>query len=239
MQPASVWFFVLVSVLTLGALVATAWSWNWERFKHIRRALALTLTQLMVVLSVAAGINVQQGFLVTWDDVSTALFGDQGANLSVHPLIAPRGGAMRQLDPSVNAAEQVAQRTPGKGVVVATSIRGARTGYTLPVRIYLPAAYFDKSQPQRIFPVLEFITGYHGSLEVYQRTLGADRLMDKLIAQGKMPPMIVVVPEQNTHLPADSECVNAVRGDQADTYVSLDVPDVLRQELRVSNDRSQ
>ncbi|MGI8648171.1 MAG: hypothetical protein ACR2JX_08115, partial [Mycobacteriales bacterium] len=228
-----------MSALTLGALAATVWSWNWERFKHVRRFTALALTQFMVVLSVAAGINIQQGFVVTWDDVYVGLFGDSGTNLDAHPVVALPNGHAGQLDPAVKAAAQTELQQPGKGVMISTAIQGARTGYSLPARMYFPAAYFDKSQPRRIFPVIEFFTGYYGGLDIFQRTLGGDQVLDKLISEGKMPPTIVVVPEQNPHLPADSECVNAVRGDQADTYVSLDVPDVLRQELRVSNDRSQ
>ncbi|PZS08227.1 MAG: hypothetical protein DLM55_09080, partial [Acidimicrobiales bacterium] len=205
MQPASVWFLLLVSALTLGALAATVWSWNWERFKHVRRFTALALTQFMVVLSVAAGINIQQGFVVTWDDVYVGLFGDSGTNLDAHPVVALPNGHAGQLDPAVKAAAQTELQQPGKGVMISTAIQGARTGYSLPARMYFPAAYFDKSQPRRIFPVIEFFTGYYGGLDIFQRTLGGDQVLDKLISEGKMPPTIVVVPEQNPHLPADSE----------------------------------
>jgi S-formylglutathione hydrolase FrmB len=234
--------------LTVGALVMTVWSWNWARLRFARRVLALGATQVMVVLCVVAAVNASQDFFVTWDDVlASGAAADPGA-LPVTAL-APRAdiSALRQtvvstesqLQPAVDAAEVSHRKHPSRGVMVATQIRGARTGYTLPARLYLPAAYFDQSDPDRVFPVVQFLTGYYGGLDIFQRTFGGDRMLDKLIAEKKMPPAVVVIPEQNPSLPRDSECVNAVGGDQAETYLAEDVPDVIRNDLRVSRHRAR
>jgi enterochelin esterase-like enzyme len=203
----------------------------------------------MVVLTALLVVNAWQGFFVTWDDVA---FGGVD-NPDVAPVVAlppgngpappagthpGAGPTLNQLAPAVAAAQAAHQRHPADGVMVATALRGARTGYALPARIYFPAAYFDAATPNRTFPVVEFLTGYYGGLDVFQRNMSGNKVMDDLIAKKKLQPTILVIPEQNPHLPADSECVDAVRGDKADTYLSQDVPDVLRAELRVGHQRS-
>jgi S-formylglutathione hydrolase FrmB len=247
-QPVDGLFIALMVLLTVGALVMTVWSWNWARLRFARRVAALGATQVMVVLCVVAGVNASQDFFVTWDDV---LSGGAAADPGALPVtaLAPRAdtSAVRQtvvstesqLQSAVDAAEISHRKHPSRGVMVATQIRGARTGYTLPARLYLPAAYFDQSDPDRVFPVVQFLTGYYGGLDIFQRTFGGDRMLDKLIAEKKMPPVVVVIPEQNPSLPRDSECVNAVGGDQAETYLAEDVPDVIRNDLRVSRHRAR
>jgi enterochelin esterase-like enzyme len=244
-QPSSVWFGVLVATVTLAVLAAAVLTWDIGRWKRTRRFFTLTLTQLLVVITVMVGVNIQQAFFVTWDD----LLGNQAPDVSNETLVkAPDRGSegnispslaahASQLGPAVAAAEKDARRRPGHGVMVATTITGPRTGYSLPARLYLPAAYFDPAQPDRRFPVIEFFTGYLGSLDIFQLRLGGNQVLDKLIAEGKMPPVVVVIPEQNTSRPKDSECVDAVDGDRADTYSAFDVPDVVMKDLRVSKKR--
>jgi enterochelin esterase-like enzyme len=245
MQPVSGSFIALLIVVTIGCLALTVWTWGWQRLRFVRRMATLGTTQLMVVLCVVAAINASQNFFVTWDDI---LEGGVAADPGAAPVVAlpndPQGlrataGSARysQLGPAVAAAERAHRIKPRGGVMVSTVIRGSRTGYRLPSRLYFPAAYFDAGKANHEFPVVEFFTGYYGGLDIFQRTLGANNELDKLIESGKMPPVIVVIPEQNPNLPTDSECVNAVRGDQAETYVALDVPDVLKSDLRVSKDR--
>jgi S-formylglutathione hydrolase FrmB len=50
--------------------------------------------------------------------------------------------------------------------------------------------------------------------------------------------MIMVSVSQNPVANRDSECVDAVGGARADTYISEDVPDALTQHLRVAADRT-
>ena len=246
MQPVSGSFLALLVVVTVGLLALTVWTWGWPRLRFVRRMATLGLTQLMIVLCVVAGINASQNFFVTWDDI---LEGGVAADPQAAPVVAlPDNGQgltnaagtarYSQLGAAVAAAERAHRIKPRGGVMVSTVIRGKRTGYRLPSRIYFPSAYFDKSMANYEFPVVEFFTGYYGGLDIFQRTLGANNELDRLIEEKKIPPVLVVIPEQNPNLPRDSECVNAVRGDQAETYVALDVPDVVKSDLRASKDRN-
>jgi enterochelin esterase-like enzyme len=62
--------------------------------------------------------------------------------------------------------------------------------------------------------------------------------LDRLMASGRFPPMIMVAVAQNPVHAWDSECVDAAGGARADTYISVDVPDAVTQHLRVVTDRT-
>jgi enterochelin esterase-like enzyme len=232
MQPTSTWFIALLAALTLGAVVVTVLTWDKPALKRTRRVVALVLTQAMVVLVGLAVVNTSQGFFTDWSD-----FGG-GALEHTTTGKAVRGGEQKgaQLLEAVSTAEKAAK--PGHGVMVSATITGKRTGYRLPVRIYLPAAYFDREQADRVFPVVMFFNGFLGGVDTFQNRLGADAVLDKLIASGKMQPTVAVIAEKNPKRTKDTECIDAVRGDKADTYVSLDVPEVVKRELRVSKSRT-
>jgi enterochelin esterase-like enzyme len=251
MQPDSGAFIALLVVLTIGALALCVWTWGWPRLRFARRMATLGVSQLLIVLCVVASFNASQNFFVTWDELLQGA--GAGAVDDAPPVVAlpPQNGsagknsgaAASQLQGAVDAAEKRYHTRPkdqaAAGIMVSTAIRGSRTAYALPARVYFPAAYFESAHASEKFPVIMFYTGYVGGLDVFQYTLGANLILDKAIEEKKIPPSLVVIPQQNPHLPADSECVNAVRGDQAETYLALDVPDVVRSDLRVSTDRSK
>ncbi|HEY3001415.1 MAG TPA: alpha/beta hydrolase-fold protein, partial [Kribbellaceae bacterium] len=219
----------------LGAVVTTVFTWDRARWKRARRVAALFTSQVLVVLTALTIVNSSQGFFTSWSDFS----GATNARLSTTgPVHAGTSGSApgQQLTAAVAAARKAVK--PGRGVMASVTIAGARTGYRLPARIYFPAAYFDPEQSDRIFPVVMFFNGFLGSVDTFQRKLGADRVLDELIASGKMQATVAVVPEKNPHRPKDSECIDAVGGDRSDTYLSQDVPEVIKQELRVSQHRS-
>src|SRR2546421_12646965 len=58
------------------------------------------------------------------------------------------------------------------------------------------------------------------------------------MAEGRIPPMILVAVSQNPVPHQDSECVDAVGGAKADTYLTQDAPDAITQHLRVITDRT-
>jgi S-formylglutathione hydrolase FrmB len=98
--------------------------------------------------------------------------------------------------------------------------------------VYLPAAYFQPSQAQRRFPVIELFHGYPGNPKNWTETMHLAQTLDTAIAAGRMPPVIAVVPADDDpgH---DSECVNAVGGQQDETYLAVDVPADIQRDFRV------
>jgi enterochelin esterase-like enzyme len=106
--------------------------------------------------------------------------------------------------------------------------------------IYLPGSYAaDKS---RRFPLFQMESGFTGSYHTWKASAGLQANVDNLIADGRLPAVVVVMPEQYPILGRDSECVNAdpavLPGSLADTYLSHDVPLYMRTHYRIGAGRS-
>jgi S-formylglutathione hydrolase FrmB len=118
-----------------------------------------------------------------------------------------------------------------KGRVIRVRLDGARSGVSRGALVYLPAAYFQKSQVGRRFPVLELFHGFPGSPGNWTRQLHLAQVLDAEIAAGRIPAVIAVVPTDDDG-GLDSECVNAVQGEQDETYLAVDVPADIRRDFR-------
>jgi S-formylglutathione hydrolase FrmB len=115
--------------------------------------------------------------------------------------------------------------------VIRVRLDGARSGLSREALVYLPAAYFQPSQASRRFPVIELFHGYPGNPVNWFRQLHLAELLDAEIAAGRMPAVIAVVPTDDD-VGRDSECVNAVGGEQDETYLGVDVPADIRHDFR-------
>jgi S-formylglutathione hydrolase FrmB len=100
---------------------------------------------------------------------------------------------------------------------------GSRSGIDRAGYVYLPAAYFRQSH-SLLFPVVELLPGQPGGPPNYLRQLGLAGMLDREIAAHRIPPMIAVLPEVTLHT-VFTECVNAVHGQQNETYLTSDVVD--------------
>ena len=118
-----------------------------------------------------------------------------------------------------------------RGRVVQVRLGGGRSGLTREALVYLPAAYFQPSQARRRFPVVELFHGYPGNPGNWIRQLHLAQVLDAEIAARRLPAVIAVVPTDDDP-GRDSECVNAVRGQQDETYLAVDVPADLRHGFR-------
>ncbi|HEV7898542.1 MAG TPA: alpha/beta hydrolase-fold protein [Planosporangium sp.] len=127
---------------------------------------------------------------------------------------------------------------PGKGVWTSMTLPGRRTGYQLPAWVYVPDEYFDPEQPDRRFPVVLLLAGFPGAIENWDKQGHVLPILDQMMAEKRIPPMILVSASQNPEPTRDSECVDAVAGAKADTYLSQDVPEAIGAHLRVTQDRN-
>jgi S-formylglutathione hydrolase FrmB len=109
---------------------------------------------------------------------------------------------------------------------------------TMPMSVYLPAAYFAPQARGLDFPVIEALHGYPGTPESWIRKLDIVGHLDQEIAAGRMAPTVVLLPYQTPQRLLDTECTNLVGGAQAETYVTKDVPAWARAHLRVRADRA-
>jgi enterochelin esterase-like enzyme len=123
-----------------------------------------------------------------------------------------------------------------EGRVIQVRLDGARAGVSRDALVYLPAAYFQRSQARRRFPVIELFHGFPGSPANWTRQLHLAQVLDGEIASSLMPPVIAVVPTDG-EFGRDSECVNAVAGQQDETYLAVDVPADIRRQFRALDTR--
>lgn len=90
------------------------------------------------------------------------------------------------------------------------------------VLVYLPPGY--DTSPQRRYPVLYLLHGTPGNPIAMFNTLAAGEIEDELVAEHKMQPLILVLPNGSTSFFADTEWANGIsRGQQWETFVARDV----------------
>ena len=127
--------------------------------------------------------------------------------------------------------------TPASGSrIVQLTVAGPASGLTLPVYVYLPAAY-DKD-PRTRFPVIEALHGYPGSPRTWISRMSIQSYLDTEIRTGRMAPTVVLLPYQTTERFLDTECTDlAPHGPRTETFLTSDVPAYARSHLRVRADR--
>lgn len=245
----------VVALFILGAVAATVLTvLLWERGRGVLagRIGLLVSSQLLVMLAGGALVNQANQLYTSWADLGTVLGlpADETVVTHEHNAPAPTGSPtgspaspvpVRPVVAAPGALDATAlarwREDGGHGsLIVPLTWQGRRTGYRLPVWVYLPAAYF--AQPTSQFPVVELLAGYPGGPRNWLVSLQVQQVLDAKIAGGALPATIAVLPAQNPAAGRDSECVNAVGGAQAATWLAEDVPDLVHQQVRASTDRA-
>jgi enterochelin esterase-like enzyme len=127
---------------------------------------------------------------------------------------------------------------PGQGKLVTYTVPGPVSRMTMPMSVYLPAAYFAPAGRGLDFPVIEALHGYPGTPESWIKRLSIADHLDREIASGRMAPTVVLLPYQTPDRLLDTECTNLAGGPQSETYLTVDVPAWARGHLRVRADRA-
>jgi enterochelin esterase-like enzyme len=226
------WLLLFLLLMVVAVTVLAGVTWDVPRYKRLRRSGLLLLTQFFVIGTLAAGANMAGGFYASLADV----FGVRHIQGPVTQSVEKPVEKVANVEPWLAEARKGVG--PGKGVWAPMSISGRRTGYQLPAWVYVPDAYFDVEQPDRKFPVVMLLAGFPGAVENWERQGHMVPVLDRLIAEGKIPPMILISVSQNPEPSRDSECVDAAGGAKADTYITQDATEAISQHFRVVPDRS-
>jgi S-formylglutathione hydrolase FrmB len=184
---------LVVSVLALVGLAVFR-----ARRWYVRGALAV-VALVMVAVNVAAGVNAYYGYYLTLGQ-AIGLPGRDAASL----------------------AQLNRHTVPRDGLVVAIDIPGSRSHFAArPAEIYLPPAWFARPRPR--LPVLVLLHGTPGDPTNWIDGGTATHTLDLWAAThaGRTP--IVVMPDSNGSLTADTECVDSPVGN-AETYLTDDLP---------------
>jgi enterochelin esterase-like enzyme len=209
-------------VVATAILLATLW----DRTGIALRVVCATACVLSVLATSALQLNRMTETYPTW----AGLAGADG------PASSSRGSAV------------AAPRTPfliggapgrsGRGTIVTLTIAGAAAGMTMPAFVYLPAAYDTPAGRRERFPVIEAAHGYPGSPKTWLHRLNVQSYLDAQMAVGRMAPTVVVFPYQTPRALLDTECTDLAHGPHAETYLTADVPALIKARFRVRQDRA-
>ncbi|MFC1409334.1 alpha/beta hydrolase [Streptacidiphilus sp. N1-12] len=227
-------FFVLtiaLVVLTVAALVLV-----WNRIPgptpaRIAARVGLTVfSQVAAVVMVLVYVNNSMGpFYDTWG----SLF---GANAEVQ-LPSAEG---RPVGADGNATGTAAQKlvfTKYSSDVLRTTAVGPDSRIKGELFVWLPPQYNDPAYAHTRFPVLELLPGTPGVPQTWFGTMRADRAMARLMAEGKVKPMILVSARMNMFGGSrDSGCADLPGSYRTATWLGRDVPALVKKHFRAADD---
>lgn len=185
----------VAGVLSVLAVVLAVRHRGWPA----RTATAL-LAIVMVVLTVAAAVN-------TYVDFDRTL-----------------GEALDQVPPDEVPMANLLRRTavPEVGVVAPVTIPTPVSGFVArPALVYVPPAWFRRPRPR--LPVVVLLHGTPGGPEVWFGPGQATATADAWARTHRGVAPILVAPDVNGSLAADSECVDSSEG-KVETALTVDLP---------------
>ena len=204
--PRSMYVWLGVACLMVGLVAA-----GWHRAHWPRRIAGLVAIVLAVV---SAGSAANQTF--AYYPTFARLFG-QNAN---HFLDNAQLTSMRR-----EAARS--GKLPDHGATLEVSIPGTNLRFTpRPAYVWVPPAWFGRTQPQ--LPVIVLMHGVPGQPSDWTRASYADATALAFAEQHHGVAPILVMPDINGSLDADSECVNSAIYGQVETYLTQTVPAFMR-----------
>jgi S-formylglutathione hydrolase FrmB len=197
-------FLVLLGVVTLLVVVGLALLLRRHRGRIVLGIVAVVL----VLLNAAAGVNAWFDYYRTFGDVLGAPPSDE-----------------------VALAELLLRReVPANGIVAPMTIPPTASGFAArPALVYVPPAWFGRPRPK--LPVVVLLHGTPGApqdwLDGGQAAAASDAYAK---AHGGRAP-ILVMPDVNGTVDADTECVDSPAG-KAETYLTEDVPRFVQKTFR-------
>ncbi len=173
--------------------------------RRVTRLVALGVAIVLAALNISLAVNANYAVFRTMGE----LFGADPDTVSIDAL----------QDDAV----------PTEGRVVTMTIAGAASGFPArDARVYVPPAWFAKPRPA--LPVIMLLHGTPGGPEVWTEGGQAQLIADQFAAQHGGSAPLILMPDINGGLAADTECVDSPRGN-AETYLTADVPTAVQREL--------
>ncbi|MBC8162841.1 MAG: hypothetical protein H7Z42_16655 [Roseiflexaceae bacterium] len=156
-----------------------------------------------------------------------------------HPVAT---GSAVTPQPTTMPATTTSALTLQHGTLQEGQIHSTFMGGDMPYAIYLPPGYADPANANRRYPVVYMLHGAPGGYLDWVHAAGADKTADALISVGRIPPMILVMPEGQTNPLHDSEWANGTPpAAQAESYLVQEVVpyiDTHYRTIAVADDRA-
>jgi S-formylglutathione hydrolase FrmB len=198
------------------------------------RALLLVVAAAAVVVAaraLARSTSLATRILTSGAAVFLALVSVVGAINAYYAYYPTLGDALG--DPSgessLRKAEREAGLVPARGTVVPITIPGTVSGFQArQAQAYLPPAWF--AEPRPALPVIMLMHGEPGDPSDWTDGGQASATADAWASAHRGVAPVLVMPDINGSLTADTECVDSPLGN-AETYLTVDVPAAVQQRL--------
>ncbi|MFC1415291.1 alpha/beta hydrolase [Streptacidiphilus cavernicola] len=225
-------FFVLSIALVVLSVVVLVAVWNRipgpAPARILGRVVLTLVSQVAAVVMVLVYVNNSMGpFYDTWG----SLFGEDAAVVSP----ASGGGAVPAGADGLRPEKLAFSHYNGQ--VLRTTAVGPDSRIKGDLFIWLPPQYNDPAYAHTSFPVLELLPGTPGVPQTWFGTMKADREMVRLMAEGRVKPMILVSARMNMFGgDRDSGCADLPGGFRTATWLGRDVPALIKYNFRASHD---
>ncbi|WP_275463306.1 alpha/beta hydrolase [Streptomyces noursei] len=229
-------FFLFSILLLIVALVLPFALWGRVAgpalIRGLARLLMLLFAQVMAITVVFVMVNNANNLYDSWGDLlGTGNHIDQARNLGPDGL----GGKNLNDEPKVHQQFRPADDpVMGPGVQM-TDLKGQVSGVNGEVYVWLPPQYNDPAYQHKKFPVVELLPGYPGSAKSWFGSLKVNEQLGSLMQSGAIKPFILVAPRTNVLPNADSGCVNIPGTVNADSWLTVDVRQMIVDNFRAGD----
>jgi S-formylglutathione hydrolase FrmB len=151
-----------------------------------------------------------------------------GGVVNAHYAYIPTLGVALGDDPPLSSVDADDGRIPAKGQVVPLTVPTASSFSARQAQVYLPPAWFATRRPA--LPVVMLLHGVPGDPSDWADGGEASAAADAWAAQHRGVAPVLVMPDINGSLTADTECVDSPGGN-AETYLTVDVPAAVQQQF--------
>jgi S-formylglutathione hydrolase FrmB len=194
---------VLAVFAAVGAVLAVR-----ARSGIVIRVAALAAIGALVLVNVAAAVNAHYAYYPTLGDALGEPPGDES---------------------SLSSADDDAGIIPAQGQVVPIELPGTTSGFLArEAQAYLPPAWFARPRPA--LPVIMLMHGEPGTPSDWVEGGLAAATADAWAAGHRGVAPVLIMPDINGSLVADTECVDSPVGN-AETYLTVDVPATVQKQL--------
>ncbi|WP_328330305.1 MULTISPECIES: alpha/beta hydrolase [unclassified Streptomyces] len=193
------------------------------------RLVMVLFAQATAVLVVFVAVNNSNGLYDNWAD----LLGT-GNHVVAAPDLGADGLGGRQLasEPHHRAVfKPVTDPRMGHGVR-STVLTGQVSGVRGEVYVWLPPEYHEPAYRHHSFPVVELLSGFPGTAKAWFSSLGAEKQLAPMMQRGEVAPFILVSPRTSLLGSQDTGCANVTGVIDADTWLSVDVPQMVTDTFR-------
>ncbi|GGU97129.1 hypothetical protein GCM10010211_75640 [Streptomyces albospinus] len=229
-------FFLFALLLLIVAFVLPFAVWGRvagpPAVKGLARLLMLLFAQVTAITVVFLLVNNANNLYDNWGDLlGTGNHIDAARNLGPDGL----GGKNLKDQPKVHQQFRPADDPVVGPNVQMTDLKGQISGVNGEVYVWLPPQYNDPAYKDKKFPVVELLPGYPGSSKSWLGSLKVAQQLAPLMQSGAVKPFILVSPRTNVLPNADSGCVNLPGKVNADSWLTVDVRQMIIDNFRAGD----